>query len=530
MSGKYSGAKRVIRYGATDMAGASAVEAPGAGDLTVTQRALVLIVVTLATTIYTATVLISSALLPQLQGALNATQDEVSWVMTFNILATAVATPATGYLAARFGRRTTMLWGAGLFAASTFMCGASNSLEELIFWRIVQGAAGAPLIPLGQTILLDTFPARQHGMVIAVFGMANMIGPAIGPLFAGEIAEAFGWRWGFWMVLPVAFVTCAGLAIILERDRVGLKPRLDWTGFLTLSIAVAAAQLVVSRGQRLDWFDSSEIVIATFVAVLALYLFVVHSLTAERPFIRLGLLRDRNYALGLMLVTSFGMLNFAPIVLLPPLLQTHAGFPDSAIGEIVSWRGIGAGIGFFVAMLMGRIDPRITLTLGGLMQTAAGLWLMTFNLTTGLDEINLNSALQGIAVGFAWVPMTVITFATLPSADRPEAMSMFHLLRNFGSSLFISVAVAEVVRASGVNYARLAEYVSVYNPSFDMPWVSGAWSIESVTGLARLSREMTRQAAMMGYGNAFLLYTIVSAAVLPLCFFARMPRTAGSSR
>lgn len=506
------------------MAVAGGTDVEMAGEASLVDRALVLMVVTLATTIYTATVLISSALLPQLQGALSATQDEVSWVMTFNILATAVATPATGYLAARFGRRTTMLSGAVLFTASTFMCGASNSLEELVFWRIVQGAAGAPLIPLGQTILLDTFPPRQHGLVISIFGMANMVGPAIGPLFAGEIAEAFGWRWGFWMVLPVALLTCAGLAYILPRDVLHARPRLDWTGFIALSMAVAAAQLVVSRGQRLDWFDSPEIVIASFIAGLSLYLFVVHSLTADRPFVRLSLLKDRNYAIGLVLVTLFGMLNFAPIVLLPPLLQTHAGFPDSAIGEIVSWRGIGAGVGFFAAMFMGRVDPRITIVFGGLLQTAAGLWLMSFNLTTGLDEINLNSGLQGLAVGFAWGPMTVITFATLPASDRAEAMSMFHLLRNFGSSVFISIAVAEIVRATGVNYARLAEHVSVYNPIFAMPWASGAWTIDSAQGLARISREITRQSAMMGYGNAFMLYTIVSAAAIPICLFARLPR------
>ena len=512
------------------MAGDRSAEATSAYASTSLQRALVLVVVTMATTIYTATILISSALLPQLQGALSATQDEVSWVMTFNILATAVVTPATGYLAARFGRRGTMLWGAVLFTASTFMCGASNSLEALVVWRIVQGAAGAPLIPLGQTILLDTFPTRQHGMVIAVFGMANMIGPAIGPLFAGEIAEAFGWRWGFWMVLPVAFVTCVGLAAVLERDPAGGKPKLDWTGFLTLAIAVAAAQLVVSRGQRLDWFDSTEIILATFIALMSIYLFVVHSLTAPRPFIRLGLLKDRNYALGLALVTLFGMLNFAPVVLLPPLLQGYAGFPDSAIGEIVSWRGIGAGIGFFAAMLMGRIDPRITIVLGALLQAAAGFWLMSFNLQTGLEEIKLNSALQGAAVGLAWVPMTVITFATLQPADRAEAMSMFHLLRNFGSSLFISISVAEIVRATGANYARLVEHVSVYNPLFEMPWASGAWSIDSVAGLARISSEIARQSAMIGYGNAFLLYTVVSVALIPLCLLARLPQAQAASR
>ena len=180
--------------------------------------------------------------------------------------------------------------------------------------------------------------------------MANMIGPSIGPMFAGQIAETLGWRWGFWMIVPVAIASFLGNWLVLRRDENVRKARLDWLGFISLSVGVAAAQLVFSRGQRLDWFDSGEIVIATLVAGLALYIFCVHSLTSERPFVRLKLLADRNYSLGLILVTLFGMLNFATVVLMPPLLQQHAGYPDSAIGEIVGFRGLGSGIGFLLAM------------------------------------------------------------------------------------------------------------------------------------------------------------------------------------
>ena len=280
-------------------------------QLSTPQRIFLLITVVLSTTIYAGSVLISSALLPQLQGAMSATQDEVSWVMTFNIVATAVATPATGWLADRFGQRAIMVWSALLFTIATFMCGASTSLEQLIGWRIVQGAAGAPLVPLGQAFLLDSFPRRQHAMVISIFGMANMIGPSMGPMFAGQIAESLGWQWGFWMIVPVAAASVVGNLLALPRDTRATRARLDWLGFISLSAGIAAAQLVFSRGQRLDWFDSSEIVIATFVAGVALYIFCAHSLTSDRPFVRLKLLTDRNYAVGLMLVTLFGMLNFS---------------------------------------------------------------------------------------------------------------------------------------------------------------------------------------------------------------------------
>jgi MFS transporter, DHA2 family, multidrug resistance protein len=493
-------------------------------DLTFTQRVLVLLTIVLSCTIYAGSVLISSALLPQLQGALSATQDEVSWVMTFNIVATAVATPATGWLADRFGPRPTMTWSALLFAVSTFMCGASNSLEELVLWRIVQGAAGAPLVPLGQTILLDSFPRRQHSTVISIFGMANMIGPSLGPMFAGQIAETLGWRWGFWMVVPVAAAAVAGSWLTLPRDETRRDTRLDWLGFLSLSAGIGAAQLVFSRGQRLDWFDSAEIVIATFVAGLMLYVFCMHSLTSERPFVRLKLLTDRNYALGLLLVMLFGMLNFATIVLLPPLLQQHAGYPESAIGEFVGWRGIGSAIGFLVAMPMARLDPRVSLAIGGLLQITTGLWLMSFDLNVGMTTLILCNTLQGTAIGVSWVPLTVITFWTLSPAYRAEAMSVFHLFRNFGSSLFISIAVAEIVRTSAGNYARMVEYISPYNRVLEMPWAMGNWSTETAAGLARLSGEIARQSILIGYTNAWLLYTLAAAASLPLCLLARLPK------
>ncbi|KAB2914289.1 MAG: DHA2 family efflux MFS transporter permease subunit [Hyphomicrobiaceae bacterium] len=494
-------------------------------QLTFTQRVLVLVTIVLSCTIYAGSVLISSALLPQLQGALSATQDEVSWVMTFNIVATAVATPATGWLADRFGQRATMIWSALVFALSTFMCGASNSLNELIFWRIVQGAAGAPLVPLGQTILLDSFPRSQHSTVISVFGMANMIGPSLGPMFAGQIAETLGWRWGFWMVVPVAVAAVIGCMLTLPRDEKVREARLDWLGFISLSAGIAAAQLVFSRGQRLDWFDSSEIAIATFVACLAIYIFCAHSLTSERPFVRLKLFADRNYALGLTLVTLFGMLNFATIVLLPPLLQQHAGYPDSAVGEIVGWRGIGSTIGFFLAMPMARLDPRASLVIGGLLQSATGLWMMSFDLNVDMTTLVLSNALQGLSIGVSWVPLTVITFWTLPAQYRAEAMSVFHLFRNFGSSFFISVAVAEIVRTQTANYARLVEQVSPYNRVLEMPWAMGAWSVDTLTGLARLSGEIARQSIMIGYKNAFLLYTFVAVASIALCLLARLPKT-----
>jgi DHA2 family multidrug resistance protein len=424
-----------------------------------------------------------------------------------------------------------MMWCLLGFTITTFMCGASKSLESLVFWRIMQGALGAPLIPLSQTLLLDSFPRRQHSFVIALFGMSNIIGPVVGPVFGGQIGEALGWQWGFFMVLPVSLLAYALFRFFLPADRVEPNPAaLDWIGFLSLSTAIAAVQLLLSRGQRLDWYESTEIWIETGVAVVSFYIYITHSLTAERPFLNLGLFKDRNYAIGCIFVTLYGMLNFAPVVLLPSLLQQHAGFPDAAIGAFVGWRGVGNGLGFFTAMWMQRLDPRISLLAGATIQTASGYWLMHINLNVDQATLALNSLMQGFSVGILWVPLTVATFSTLDPKYRPEGSSVFHLLRNLGSSLFISIAVAEIIRTTGANYSRMTEFVSDYNKALQLPWVTGAWTVDSLTGLARLSKEINRQATMIGFSNAFLIYTLLSAAAIPLSFLVQSQRKASAAK
>ncbi|HSI02819.1 MAG TPA: DHA2 family efflux MFS transporter permease subunit [Reyranella sp.] len=489
---------------------------PTADAYSAGRRILILIMVVLSSTLYATTLLIASTLLPQMQGTMSATQDEIAWAMTFNILATAVMTPMTGWLAARFGRRQTMIWSSFFFTATTLMCGLADSLEALVFWRVLQGALGAPVVPLSQTILLDAFPKRQQGLVTSIFGMAVVIGPVIGPTVGGMLSELYNWRWAFYMIVPVGLVSFVGLRLTLPADRPLGRIRLDWTGFLSLSTAIASVQLVLSRGQRLDWFESPEILIEAFTAVVAFWVFVAHSLTTDRPFLNLRLLLNRNYALGLVLVLIYGMLNFTPMVLLPPLLQQHAGFPDALIGEIIAARGVGATIGFFSAIPLGRLDPRVGMVAGFALQVVSGLWLMGIDLNVDTHTLMLNSLCQGIAIGTIWVPLTMVTFSTVSSANLAEATAVYHLLRNIGSSFFISICVAEIVRATGANYAYMTELVTHYNRVLAMPWVTGGWDPDSVGGLARLSKEINRQAAMLGYINAFGFYTACSALAIQL--------------
>jgi DHA2 family multidrug resistance protein len=496
---------------------------------TLARRIMITLSIILGSTLYSTTLLIASTLLPQMQGAMSATQDEIAWVMTFNILATAVVTPMTGWLVARFGRRGVMVGSMALFSLFTYLCGAADSLESLVLWRILQGATGAPVTPLSQTILFDVFPRRQHRMIMSVYGMTVVIGPVIGPALGGYMSDMYSWRWAFYGLVPVGLVSCVGLRLSMLPDPSRQSVRLDWIGFLSLSAAISCLQLVLSRGQRLDWYDSPEIWVETIAAIVTFYMFLAHSLTAEQPFLNLRLLLDRNYALGLALVGVFGMLNVTPMVLLPPLLQQHAGFPDTLIGQVLAARGLGATIGFFVAMFIGRLDPRIGMSIGFGLQVISGLWLMSINLDVSMEILVANSILQGIAIGVIWVPLTIASFATLESRFWPEAMAVFHLMRNIGSSFFISLCVADIVRVTAQNYSRLSEMISPFNDRLALPWVMGGWSIDTLSGLARLSKEIGRQAAMIGYLDAFAMYTAASAgAMLLVLLVSRRRRAAGA--
>ena len=487
-----------------------------ASDLTATQRFLTLATVVLASSLYGTALLTTSTILPQMQGAMSATQDEIAWVMTFNILATAIVTPMTGWLVARFGEKRVMVWSIGVFTLATLLCGMSQSLETLVFWRVIQGGTGAPVVPLSQTILLNTFPRRQHTMVLGLFGMAVAVAPVFGPILGGYLAEAYSWRWAFYMLVPVGVAALIGMQLALRRDGSLSNTRFDWTGFLALSVALAAVQLVLARGVRLDWFNSTEIVVECLVAAVAFYVFLFHSLTTTSPFLNLTLLRDRNYAIGLVLVTIYGMLNFTPMVLLPQLLQQYVGFTDALVGQVIGARGAGMLIGFMAAGLTSRIDPRLGMAFGFALQTVAGLWMLTFDLNVTMEILLLNSAVQGFAVGCVWVPMTIVAFDTLDMKHRAEASSVFHLLRNIGSSFFISLSIAEIVRTTGANYSRMVEMITPFNPALTLPSVSGAWNFETVAGLAKVANEIGRQSAMIGYLNAFMMYTATSALAVVL--------------
>ncbi|MBT6275980.1 MAG: DHA2 family efflux MFS transporter permease subunit, partial [Chromatiales bacterium] len=428
---------------------------------------------TSVTFLYAMTVSIANVSLPQMQGSLSATQDQIAWVVTFNIVATAVVTPMSGWLVGRFGQRNVVLWSVATFALASLMCGLAGSLEALVLYRILQGGCGAPLVPVSQAIVLGAYPKHQHGTVTAIYGMGVVIGPILGPVIGGYLSEMYNWRWVFFMILPCTVVAMIG-AWLFIHDRTDRKStRLDWTGLLALIVSIACLQLMLDRGERAGWFDSWEIVSYAVLSCTGLYIFVIHCLTTENPFIPLALLKNRNFVVGLGVVLGFGMLNFTPMTLLPPLMQNLGGHPDSVIGIMLGARGIGTLAGFFTLFFASRFDPRVWLFIGFCAQGVAGWWMAQMDLSLSMSSFYWAIMLQGYGVGVLWVPITMIAFSTLPPRLVPDGTAFFHLLRNLGASIHISLSIAIVIRSTQSSYAMLGQHVSPYNENWYLPWVAG---------------------------------------------------------
>ena len=495
---------------------------PKGGILSINRRQwLILLMVQMSNLLFGMTITLANVVLPQVRGAFSATQDEISWVITLNLVATAVATPMTGWLSSRLGWRTLLMFSVGGFTLSSFLCGLAGSLDQLILFRVGQGMFGAPIMPMGQAVLLATFPKHLQALALVMWGVGSVFGPVVGPIIGSMMTEASNWRAAFFMIVPPGIAALISIWFALSEHTERKQIRFDWTGFLALSTAIVAAQLILDRGQKLDWFDSPEIVLMSFIAVIALWIFVVHCLTAAHPFLNPRLLLDRNFSVGITIAFVMGMLTFTGLVLCPSLLHDLRDFPDSVIGWLLAARGIGNWLAFLVVVPFTRIAPRLAIATGLATQAIAGFAMghLDINLTT--FDVFWTNVLLGFGQSIAFTPMAVMAFATLPPHQITEGSAVFTLVRNFGSSLFISISVLMLVRSTASNYARMTEFISPYNPVLVYPGLPGNWNVETVTGLQRLSNEIQRQAAMIGYLNAFYLMAVVAAAAVPLAFLMR---------
>ncbi len=480
-------------------------------------RTMITVSIMLATIIQALDGTIANVALPHMQGALSASQDQITWVLTSFIVAAAIATPLGGWLVDRFGLKNVFLASVAGFVIASVLCGVSTSLTEIVLARMLQGVFGAALVPLSQSVLLDINPREKHGSAMAVWGMGVMIGPILGPSLGGWLTDSYSWRWVFFINVPIGALAFWGIWRYIQPSKAARRMRFDMFGFLTLSIAIGALQMLLDRGEQNDWFASGETWFELVLALLAFSYFIGHTLTrpAGQSFVDFRLLKNANYVTGLLLIFIVGVVLFATRALMPTMLQGLMGYPAALAGLVTAPSGLGTMLAMLVVgRLTGKVDFRILLGTGFAI-TAFSLWQMTqYTLVLSQSDIVWPGVIQGIGLGLVFVPLSAATFATLSPQMRAEGTALYSLVRNIGSSIGIALVQALLVRNTQVVHASLATHINNANPAVA---ASGA-------SLATIDGEITRQASMIAYVNDYWLMMLLTLAVIPTLLLIRPPK------
>jgi DHA2 family multidrug resistance protein len=501
--------------------------ATGAAPTASANRLAITIFVTVAALMQSLDTTIANIALPYMQGSVSASQDEIEWVLTSYIVAAAIMTPAAGFLTGRFGIKRVFLVSVAGFTAASMLCGLSQSLVQIVLFRLLQGVFGAALIPLSQSVLMNIYPRERQGSVMALWTMSIMAGPVLGPVLGGWLTQAFSWRYVFFINLPVGIAAFLGMRAFLPNIAGNAAAKLDWFGFGALSVAIAAFQLFIDRGQELDWFSSKEILLEAVVAAAALYLFIVHTFTAKAPFVRPSLFKDRNFTAGAVFGIIVGLTYYSSLALQPPFLQNLMNYPVVTAGLTLGPRGIGT-IGSMMVMgrLVGKVDTRL------LIGTGLGVTAWTFYAMSGwtpdVSQVTIIGigVIQGVGLGFISVPLNVATLTTLSADARPEGAGLATLLRNMGSSVGISTVTTLLTRNTQVNHAAIGAHVTAVNRGFADPDIARFWNPLTAIGRAALDAVITRQAQIIAYMDDFKLLMFATLAVLPLLAVFTKPRGA----
>jgi len=469
---------------------------------------------------------ITNVALPRMQGSLSASQDQIAWVVTSYIVAAAIMTPLTGWLAGRFGIKYVFLISVAGFTIASALCGAATSLAELVIFRLLQGVCGAALVPLSQAVLFQINPPERHAKAMAVWGMGVILGPIIGPALGGYLTDFYNWRWVFYINLPFGVLAAIGILVFIHDTRRAHREPFDFFGFAALSLAIGALQMLLDRGELKDWFGSIEIWVEAIIAALGLYLFVVHTATAtDRSFLNRELLKDRNCMIGTVLMCLIGMPLYGTMTLLPLMLQNLMNYPVVTTGLVTAPRGIGTMIAMIIcSRLIGRVDIRLVI-MTGLALTALALWQMT-GFTTQMDTgpVITSGLLQGLGLGFIFTPLSTVTFSTLPRQILTQGTAIFSLMRNIGGSIGISIVVALLAENTQIVHSRLVEHLRPDNPLAQAPFLAHPFSLTDPSGIAALNAEATRQAAMIAYIDDFKLMMLLVILASPLILLLRTPR------
>lgn len=469
----------------------------------------------LATLIQVLDMTIANVALPHMQAALGANQDSVSWVLTSYIVASAIAIPATGWLSDHLGRRKLYLASVAGFMISSMLCGLAANLDSMVLFRILQGISGAFLSPLGQTVMLDSTPPEKRGQAMAIYGMGIMVGPIMGPVIGGWITENIDWRWVFFINVPIGLLAFFGLFMLLPDVKRPSRP-LDVLGLALLGIALASLQLMLDRGQHVDWFNSVEIWLETGVAIAAFWMFVVHSLTTRHPLYPLALLGDRNLLIGAMLMAMVGLVLTAAMSLLPMMLQGLMNYPVLDAGLMMAVRGVGV---FIMMGITGRVMGFVNIKLwiaSGLFIIAVTFWSMTgWTLEVSRLHMAINGLIQGLGIGMMFVPISLVAFSSLPPEFRTDAAGILNLTRSVGASAGISLVITMLARNGATSHEDIVAHLTPFSLWLD-PKLFSLPGDAVTAALTVLNAEVTRQAVMMAFLDDFYLMMILAAVAMPL--------------
>lgn len=470
----------------------------------------------LAVLLYAIDTTVANVALPVIQGSLAATREQVAWVLTSYLIASAIALPALGAVEARLGLRRSFMLSVAGFGVSSFLCGLAPNIETLVIARFLQGLCGAALLPLSQTAMQGVYPSNQLSKVFALFGMGVMVGPVIGPWLGGWLTDNFGWRSVFYINMPVVALSLLGMLATL-RGAPRENPRsFDRLGYLLLVTCVLMLQLAIDRGQQLDWFDSPEIVIEVCLGLIAGYMFAVHSVTNPRPLFAGGLRRDRNLVMGVTMSVLVGWPFMGSMVLLPQFLQEVQGYSVASAGVLMAPRGIGLIISMLALSRVGSaIDLRMAFAMGCVMNSIGLLAFAWLPADVPADVLTGWLLLQGMGLGLIFVPLNTLTFITLPAEHRTEGAALMVLTRNLGSSIGVAMLVRGITTDATANMDRLREVAQV--ASIDDPG-SFAWILSTIH----------RESLVIAYSNQYVLLALMPAILLPCVWLMRRNAPSGT--
>jgi DHA2 family multidrug resistance protein len=457
---------------------------------------------------------VANVSLPYMQGSLSASLDQLNWVLTSYIVAAAIMTAPMAWMADRYGRKRVFVVCAAGFTFASVLCAMSQDVGSIVLARLLQGAFGAALVPLSQSVMLDAYPPEQRGHAMAIWGMGVMLGPILGPTLGGYLTENYSWHWVFLINLPIGLITVFGLILFLDETKTQKELRFDWFGFAALAIGIGALQLMLDRGEQAGWFGSGEIIAWLIVSIAGFYYFFAHSLTTDEPFVRFEVFKDTNFLAGCLFQVVVGVGLFATMALVTPFTQQLLGYPIITAGYVLGSRGVGTLIAMFVVgRLLKRFEAR-TLVLAGLVLLAGTLYVMSgFTTNTSTNTIVVTGIVQGAGIGLVFVSLSTVTFTTLPVHLRTSGTAITTLVRNLGSAIGISTAIAFLTSKTSEMHARLSEHITPFN---DALRDAGALIDPSTDqGRMLLDNLVTQQATVIAYQNDFYLLLVFTLITMP---------------